>query len=345
MPALADHVRTHVAACCAAAGVAAPAFSDAQVRAALREAFDPAEPRVPAGEPGGGEWTEGGGPAGKRGGGADNGGMGETLPPSLRALKPEGATDDEALRAARHLVAADWPEAAGMPAEALAREFDLGAWGDQIRDQADVYRRVREGDRRVPPAHIVNDSGSKRPSGVYRDREGGLWVLWSAMEEGHAYTNPVYYAFARAHADPPFYFRWTDNKGEDRIAHKLRSKDHATGRREKGMSVAADPSYQSKFGKYRYGYLVAGEVVGRGADGEPVLRNVKPLTKPAEEIPAEHMRRYEDFVTGALADQGLTRGDFEALRHLRKAERAPEGLVFLYGIRPGSYPRAQRAGA
>lgn len=55
MPTLIEHVRDQLARHCAAAGVAAPAFGDGAVRAALlAEGFDPAEPRD-----GHGRWTAG----------------------------------------------------------------------------------------------------------------------------------------------------------------------------------------------------------------------------------------------------------------------------------------------
>jgi hypothetical protein len=76
MPSLIDHVRAHVADCCRRAGTPAPQFTDAEVLAALvleGHDFGPltadlleaahdvsGEPRVPAGQPGGGEWTKGG---------------------------------------------------------------------------------------------------------------------------------------------------------------------------------------------------------------------------------------------------------------------------------------------
>jgi hypothetical protein len=78
MPSLFEHVRRHLADCCRRAGRRCPQFSDAQVlralvlaghdfgpiTSALREAAGhdvSGEPRVPAGQAGGGEWTAGGG--------------------------------------------------------------------------------------------------------------------------------------------------------------------------------------------------------------------------------------------------------------------------------------------
>lgn len=72
---------------------------------------------------------------------------------------------------------------------------------------------------------------------------------------------------------PTFYWRGTRNKGEIALAEKgqLRpSKNFVTNEIEKGVSVAETPATVFNYG-YDYAYLVKGEDVGIGSDGEPVL--------------------------------------------------------------------------
>ena len=69
------------------------------------------------------------------------------------------------------------------------------------------------------------------------------------------------------------YYRYTNNKSELELAHnkELRnSRNHNTGIEEAGLSVSTHPFYGS-FNGYKYGYMVTGDVVGFGSDGEPLL--------------------------------------------------------------------------
>ncbi len=89
-----------------------------------------------------------------------------------------------------------------------------------------------------------------------------------------------------------FWWRCTDNKTEDEICKNLISKNHRDGFSEDGMSVSEGVSYQYFHG-YKYIYPVTGEVVGSGSDGEPILRNVTALTKPAKN-PSKRYLKKED---------------------------------------------------
>ncbi len=89
-----------------------------------------------------------------------------------------------------------------------------------------------------------------------------------------------------------YWFRATFNADETTKLVGFRSKDHATGHQEAGMSVSEHPYYQSAFG-YPYIYVVTGDVLATGADSEPVLGNVKALTEPAEALPAEWAERHK----------------------------------------------------
>lgn len=65
--------------------------------------------------------------------------------------------------------------------------------------------------------------------------------------------------------------RFTNNKNEIALVEQglLRSKNHADNTFEKGISVA-DGAHYSICG-YKYGYVVSGDVIGTGSDGEPLL--------------------------------------------------------------------------
>jgi len=72
----------------------------------------------------------------------------------------------------------------------------------------------------------------------------------------------------------------------------MKSRNWRTGRFELGVSVSEHPYYKIAHG-YKYIYVVTGDVIGRGSDGEPVLANVRPLTKPARTLPREWWERYK----------------------------------------------------
>jgi len=79
------------------------------------------------------------------------------------------------------------------------------------------------------------------------------------------------------------FWRFTNRRDEQdliRSGEFTASRDNSSGAAEAGISVADTATY-GIFG-YRYGYKLAGEVVGYGADGEPLLKadTIVFLTKP-----------------------------------------------------------------
>lgn len=74
------------------------------------------------------------------------------------------------------------------------------------------------------------------------------------------------------------YWRGTDNKKEISILAKLKSRDHSTGQAEKGVSVSKNLG-GSAFHGYPYYYQITGDMVGVGADGEPVLVNIRAASR------------------------------------------------------------------
>ena len=79
--------------------------------------------------------------------------------------------------------------------------------------------------------------------------------------------------------DRTWWWRCTSNKEEDKVVGEISSFNHASGFYEEGLSVSEHEFYQSFCG-FRYIYPVTGEFVGTGSDGEPLLKNVKPLGRP-----------------------------------------------------------------
>lgn len=85
------------------------------------------------------------------------------------------------------------------------------------------------------------------------------------------------------------YWRFTNNKNElnhIKSGELLRSKNHADNSDEIGLSVAEGAHYGIQ--GYKFGYIVSGDVIGRGSDGEPLLDvgKLRPVTKlmPVDEI-------------------------------------------------------------
>jgi hypothetical protein len=80
---------------------------------------------------------------------------------------------------------------------------------------------------------------------------------------------------------PDVYWRGTERRQEfdDLLAGKpIVSQHHADKRSEGGLSVSDTPEYIGLYG-YPYGYPVAGRVIGRGSDYEPLLAEPRPLSK------------------------------------------------------------------
>jgi len=77
------------------------------------------------------------------------------------------------------------------------------------------------------------------------------------------------------------YWRATNRKDEiDDVKNGIEiiSRNHADGHTEEGMSVSTGLG-TAWCGGYKYIYSVSGDVVAYGSDGEPVLRNVKAISK------------------------------------------------------------------
>lgn len=126
--------------------------------------------------------------------------------------------------------------------------------------------------------------------GVYRN--GNRLVVTSPTKE---VWNRLFYSLRDLQRRPvqrDYWFRCTENKNEHLICGEIRSQDAATGREEAGLSVADHMGYQSLY-QYSYIYVVTGEVAGYGADGEPVLKNARALTKPAKTLPKKWRERHE----------------------------------------------------
>lgn len=97
-----------------------------------------------------------------------------------------------------------------------------------------------------------------------------------------------------------YWWRATNNKREHQICGEIRSKNHVDGHMELGLSVSESLAYHYFHG-YKYIYVVTGEVVGIGSDGEPLLRNAVALTKPAK-TPSKRFQK-KDQKLDQLSDE------------------------------------------
>jgi len=92
---------------------------------------------------------------------------------------------------------------------------------------------------------------------------------------------------------PKTYWRGTNNTKEISLieeGEELISKDHSSGKVEAGLSVT--PSFGPIFFHgFKNAYLVTGDEVGFGADGEPVLKRVKPISKMLSFKEAEDLHK------------------------------------------------------
>ena len=113
------------------------------------------------------------------------------------------------------------------------------------------------------------------------------------------------------------FYRFTNNKNELSLIEsgEIRpSKNHADGYSEAGLSVADGPHY-GIFG-HKYGYLVTGNVVGTGSDGEPLLdvKSIKPLSKitTSASITKKHSAQVAANKKSAAKAIGWTEDQFDS---------------------------------
>lgn len=107
--------------------------------------------------------------------------------------------------------------------------------------------------------------------------------------------------------DIDFYFRCTDNKGEIDLAKTRTIKpslNHIDGYREKGISVSQHPHYH---GQYKYIYVVKGDEIAVGSDGEPVLdiATIQVVSPLYTSLPRKWILEKEKRKVKSLRDAGL----------------------------------------
>ena len=123
------------------------------------------------------------------------------------------------------------------------------------------------------------------------DNQYTIFYTYSTPSEARDSLNDKMFQLSKG-TNRRFWWRATNNKNEHEICGELRSKNHANGTLEAGMSVSESVAYQY-FNGFRYIYAVTGEVIGSGSDGEPLLKNVKALTKPAKNPSRQYIREDE----------------------------------------------------
>lgn len=147
---------------------------------------------------------------------------------------------------------------------------------------------------------MIYRTGIRR--GIYRDEAGRVVVVYSYLMRHEVQTAVYNRLYELQHAGHGYWFRATNNAREHLICANLRSRNHLDGSMEAGMSVSEHPAYQ--LGGYKYIYVVTGDVIGTGSDGEPVLANARALTKPARTLPAEWRERYRrDCILPGLSEE------------------------------------------
>lgn len=155
---------------------------------------------------------------------------------------------------------------------------------------------------------------SSKISGLYRAADGSYFVTYPVMIFPFESTTRKIEAAVADYMDQVrgYFFRCTMDASEDQHI-PARSYNHRDGHYEKGLSVAEHPGYFFAT-DYAYIYVVTGEVVGFGSDGEPLLTNVKALSTPATGLTAEWVTRYKadmarkpfdvDILVGQVDRQG-----------------------------------------
>ena len=145
---------------------------------------------------------------------------------------------------------------------------------------------VEQGSATPAPAIATLKSAPMFGTTVTVEKNGVVSIAWAGWGDTRTYLrdkaiNAVMEEFKPKLPDGVFW-RFTNNKSEASLAAKkeLRpSTDHSSNTQEEGLSVT-DGAHYSVFG-YKYGYQVRGEVIGYGADGEPLLdvATLEPVTK------------------------------------------------------------------
>jgi len=110
----------------------------------------------------------------------------------------------------------------------------------------------------------------KRANGAVYMYEGNYYYLRTNFFQGVVDQIQDKIRFIK-NKDIDFYFRCTDNKDEINLAKTKKIKPSLNFRdnyREKGLSVSQHPHYH---GQYKYIYVVKGDEIAVGSDGEPVL--------------------------------------------------------------------------
>jgi hypothetical protein len=123
----------------------------------------------------------------------------------------------------------------------------------------------------------------------------------------------------------------------------LRSKNHADNLNETGLSVANGVHYGVQ--GYKYGYIVQGEIIGHGSDGEPLLDvgKLQPVTimLPVDEIISKDREKREDLLNkkGWSSEQiiDIANGTFK-IEELPNEPTASEGSDVRFSRAAASAP-------
>jgi len=181
-------------------------------------------------------------------------------------------------------------------------EQDRGGWETEInhsRNVRDLEKIKREMSRSLMFREGSKDSyveavyDMSKKSGVYILQNKNILVIYSHMMEHELSSRLGSLYFDLEHKDSPYFFRATSNPKEHLQLDDFRSFNYRDQEYEKGISVSQHPHYTT-WGNYKYIYPIVGDVIGYGADGEPLLQNAKALDKPRKKLLRKYEREYED---------------------------------------------------
>ena len=197
-------------------------------------------------------------------------------------------------RAKQHYTGADMPQLTAAGNEGI--DSALG-WAGMTTPMAKQF-----------PVNLVVDP---KRAGSVDVLPGGNVTYYVPWESPWGITQDVRDTIRRAvesRVQPPpgnEFYRLTNNADEVALARsgQLRpSRNYVENISEPGVSVADGPHYAGQ--GYKYGYRVAGDVVGKGSDGEPVL-NPKTLRALSDLMPVDDLIKLHSQISRPALENAL----------------------------------------
>lgn len=193
----------------------------------------------------------------------------------------------------------------GKPFENTVNNANLSSMRLNVKDHGEYLKSV--------PIHAIESGGGKS---IYIDANGNVQLLTQLKFKSISDLQREAELLLQEYFSPlkeKQFVRVSASK--DDYEHLINgthrgSKNHATGISEGGLSVAKIP--QPVDGG-EYAYIVEGERIGNGSDGEPLLdlKTVKPITKPVKI--KKFKEDYQKSLIENLKSLGIDEDDYRAL--------------------------------